>query len=787
MPKQKKKVKSLSSKKKYCSLDIETSGFDPLTCEILEVGFAFFELTKDGIKITEEFTQVFKPVKEVPAAILGLTGITRGELENAPQFKDFHDILQEKLGDAVIVGHNIVFDVRFLESFGIKFSGETLDTLDLVQFILPTHHSYNLENLMHFFKVPHKEAHRALADAKATLVVLEKLLRLYCGYPQALKSQVNALIADLDVSWKGLLNADLAPLALPLPERSPALLAAEKGLSFKAGNIYNFVFGENYLSRSLAALKAQRNKSLLVVPKDSTVLKLWKEGLVAAVFSPEAVLDEERLGAFLKKKEKTADEIRFLLKVLVWKYTNWQHECLLDLNLSFFGGQFKEEISGGKMRQRDTDKIVCCSQSSFCELSGKGQWQDRLTVIEGLAEFEQYLSSGLTAKVSWSHIAYLLRSFYNPDLNTGNVKLKTRVEEILKAADLFFGLAGAYFLDDPAGFKYVKVTEDLVYTEKFQQLAKAADGFAGKLEDFAATAGSKELMQAAEGLRKFFVLQPEYVHWLELGENRCVFNSAPLNIVSVAKDVLGHSSKIVFVDSLGSGKILSFYIKRLGLVDFKTISVGPRVVDKITKENVSQGELFSGGQPTKVICHYLAKTATNKELTALLGSAALPAAVLMGTTTQVRSFYEEHYPELKSKASVLVNTHSGGSNKLFHNFSINPRSILVVTDKFLLKFLGSASNLEPVKHLRVKTLVICHLPFEQFSHPYQEALTAQLNNAFLDYGLPKAVHNLHRLLQFFKTSALETIYLWDAKLSKGYAEDFLAYLKDLPGVEVVCE
>jgi DNA polymerase III epsilon subunit-like protein len=35
----------------YCSLDIETSGFDPLSNEILEVGFAFFELKESGFKI----------------------------------------------------------------------------------------------------------------------------------------------------------------------------------------------------------------------------------------------------------------------------------------------------------------------------------------------------------------------------------------------------------------------------------------------------------------------------------------------------------------------------------------------------------------------------------------------------------------------------------------------------------------------------------------------------------------------------------------------------------------
>ena len=61
----------------YCSLDIETSGFDPLKNEVLEIGFVFFVVeakvdAKGGtsakearIKITEEYSRVFKPNGEV--------------------------------------------------------------------------------------------------------------------------------------------------------------------------------------------------------------------------------------------------------------------------------------------------------------------------------------------------------------------------------------------------------------------------------------------------------------------------------------------------------------------------------------------------------------------------------------------------------------------------------------------------------------------------------------------------------------------------------------------------
>src|SRR5579863_3490126 len=85
----------------YCSLDIETSGFDPLKNEILEVGLVLFSVEKGEFKILEEYSKVFKPKREVPANILGLTGITKEELRKAKPVEAYKKELQEKLKQAV--------------------------------------------------------------------------------------------------------------------------------------------------------------------------------------------------------------------------------------------------------------------------------------------------------------------------------------------------------------------------------------------------------------------------------------------------------------------------------------------------------------------------------------------------------------------------------------------------------------------------------------------------------------------------------------------------------------
>ena len=258
----------LQTEKIYCSLDIKTSGFDPLKEEILEVGFVMFEIeAKQGvkesnaklsrIKIVEEWTQVFKPSKPVSPQILALTGISQTELDGAPKFSEYQKFLQDKLGDAIIVGHNIIFDLKFLESFGLKFSGGSIDTLDLAQWLLPSHHSYNLENLMHTFGIAHKEAHRALADSKACLKLLEKLLGIFSSLPQKLQKEIEAVSAPAKFLWTQMLKFGLPAVKLSGVGEMPTDVLAGEGvpLKYQKKTIYNFSLDKNYPAVLAAALK----------------------------------------------------------------------------------------------------------------------------------------------------------------------------------------------------------------------------------------------------------------------------------------------------------------------------------------------------------------------------------------------------------------------------------------------------------------------------------------------------------------------------------------------------
>ena len=164
-----------------------------------------------------------------------------------------------------------------------------------------------------------------------------------------------------------------------------------------------------------------------------------------------------------------------------------------------------------------------------------------------------------------------------------------------------------------------------------------------------------------------------------------------------------------------------------------------------------QGDLFSGTKKLsaekigKINCYCLPSAAQPEELLKLVKLSEFRPWFCLAANYRLRIFTNKTYQKLKQSAFLLAQYSSGGSNKIFRNFAIHNNSLLLATDKFILKHLSAQNPVEPVSKLGAKTLILCRLPFEQFTHPYQEALGQTLTNAFEDYALPRALYNFHRL------------------------------------------
>ncbi len=162
----------------FCVLDLETTGLAPDTCAITEIGAARYI---GGVE-TGRFQTLVDPGCEIPPSVTVVTGITHAMVIDAPKIAEALPSFLEFLGDAVIVGHNVRFDISFLNAASIRLGYGRLpnrhtDTLRLAQRLVRSEvRSMKLSSLAAYFGSPVVPNHRALDDALATAHVLWSLL-----------------------------------------------------------------------------------------------------------------------------------------------------------------------------------------------------------------------------------------------------------------------------------------------------------------------------------------------------------------------------------------------------------------------------------------------------------------------------------------------------------------------------------------------------------------------------------------------------------------------------------
>ena len=96
----------------FCVLDIETTGGDRNTDLITEIGMV---KVRAG-EFLGTLQTLVNPGRAIPPMITMLTGITESMVVRAPPIEAVLPSMIEFLGDAVVVGHNVGFDMAFINS-----------------------------------------------------------------------------------------------------------------------------------------------------------------------------------------------------------------------------------------------------------------------------------------------------------------------------------------------------------------------------------------------------------------------------------------------------------------------------------------------------------------------------------------------------------------------------------------------------------------------------------------------------------------------------------------------
>ena len=158
----------------YICIDLETTGLNPKEDRIIEIGAV---KVCQG-KITERFSTFIQPGRKLEERITELTGIRDEDLENAPEIEAVLEQLLDFMGDLPLLGHSILFDYSFLKkacvNHKLSFEKYGVDTLKIARKYLTSLEHKNLEYLCDYYGIEH-HAHRALADAEATVALYQRL------------------------------------------------------------------------------------------------------------------------------------------------------------------------------------------------------------------------------------------------------------------------------------------------------------------------------------------------------------------------------------------------------------------------------------------------------------------------------------------------------------------------------------------------------------------------------------------------------------------------------------
>jgi len=176
----------------YCVLDLETTGFSPVTEKITEIGIMKL---KDG-KVIDKFSCFVNPEKPIPARVEEVTKITDDMVRDAETIDKLFPKMLDFIKGSVLVAHNAVFDLGFLKHnarvLGYEFDFTYVDTLTLAQEVFPDFKTYKLGRIAKNLGIKVEVAHRALDDVDTTVKVFNVML-------EKLKERGAKTLEDIDI------------------------------------------------------------------------------------------------------------------------------------------------------------------------------------------------------------------------------------------------------------------------------------------------------------------------------------------------------------------------------------------------------------------------------------------------------------------------------------------------------------------------------------------------------------------------------------------------------------
>jgi DNA polymerase-3 subunit epsilon len=169
-------------------VDVETTGASSdYGHRVIELGIVRLE---GGVRVAE-YQQLLDPQRRVSAGITALTGISQAMVDGQPRFADQAEAITTLLRGAVVMGHNVRFDLSFIAGEYRRVGRDIVTELGTGVHVLDTvriarrmfgRGGNGLQRLSRRLGIDPVTAHRALADAQTTHLVFEQMITPVGGW-----------------------------------------------------------------------------------------------------------------------------------------------------------------------------------------------------------------------------------------------------------------------------------------------------------------------------------------------------------------------------------------------------------------------------------------------------------------------------------------------------------------------------------------------------------------------------------------------------------------------------
>src|SRR3989344_5511887 len=770
----------------YIVLDVETTGVNAKIDDIIE--FAAVRLNGHA-EIVGELNLLISTNQEISPTVVALTGITPADLVGQPTIAEAMDQIRKFIGSAPIVGHNIGFDIEFLNNNKAELTNPALDTLELAYTVLPSQSYYSLEYMAHSLGFPHQPSHRAMADLLATVDLFKFLVQQTANLKPTTRRRIAELVPETAWTWGWLIAQPPAFTDLKLTPRhdgdeidglvkeiKSAKPSVEQIATAQEGKI-NFIethFDDNPTALTLAYASVH-HPAIVIVPDRlfyqtnwTRVGKTIKTDLVPRYPSNLWYRTDAEVDLVKDRDDLSALEAKLVAKVVIWR-----EEWGMDYSRLYLSRdeqyQWEQKLSPHNPGIEPTGDILITSANGLLDMTDL-DGRNLVTAHPLLLEDALFASQSRTFSALYFAAAVSSRrDFVHQHIRVVDVKL---ADSLFKSLNHFGGdlqtvteaLVGIYTIHPPVSVyeRNIELMPDLITDGLKTALTSAADHLTNYLEGIktvtssAGQAQAKRTSKLIDDFRAVAELSADRRYFLFVDGNRFFLEIVPAQSnLQILHRLIDRAGGLTV---LGPGLSVSGSFAYLNSVFGEGTG---KIVGQSSKTELVLAQDMPEGNDYSYALHQLAERTLERDNKILF---------LLNSAYEARQLFGDLFVEAQATKAVLENYDTVGNASLIPELlSKHSRFVLLGHYYWFDRVQSYASGFD--------RLILGKIPFEAVSRPQAKVLS-DVEDGFETYTLARGIMRLKEILHQVKRLKLPLVILDSRLLTKEYGQKVLNSLPD---------